>query len=78
MVDKKNKSVRQNNKRLLRVSQYEKELQQTIHKIRSKQKKFKENGDTLTEQEIHSEKVRIFYLNKYVDFLRRKIEKNTV
>ena len=71
-------SVKENNKRRARVSQYEKERQKTINNIRSKQRHIKENYDDLSEREIHSEQVRIFYLNNYVDFLTRKIEKNNV
>ena len=76
MSEKKNRVVKERNKKNLRIARYERERQMTINKIRTKEKFIKANWDDLSEREIQKEQVRIHYLNNYCDFITRKLERN--
>lgn len=79
MAGKNNKSqaTKLQNKTRLRIARYEKERQQIISRISSMRKNIKQNGDVLSEREIQKEKLRIFNLTNYREFLERKIERNS-
>jgi len=71
-----NNYVKESNRRQKRVAEYERELQMTVHKIRSKEKYIKNNWDDLSERFVADERRRIHYMNRYCDFLANKLEKN--
>ena len=79
MAGKNNKSqaTKLQNKTRLRIARYEKERQQIISRISSMRKNIKQNEDVLSERDIHKEKLRIFNLTNYREFLERKIERNS-
>jgi TolA-binding protein len=79
MAGKNNKSqaTKLQNKTRVRIARYEKERQQIISRISSMRKNIKQNGDVLSEREIQKEKLRIFNLTNYREFLERKIARNS-